>query len=93
MNDRLHPQDLRAMMAAHIYGQGLQLIAGAQWQNVNDHRQTVYDVDALLAELESTEKPQHQGPFGEQILADLEGGGEAMLALARLTAAVREGRR
>ncbi len=70
MNDRMHPQDLRAMMAAHIYGQGLQLIAGAQWQNVNDHRQTVADVDALLAELEATEKPQHQGPFGKVVPRD-----------------------
>lgn len=50
--NRLHPQDLRAFMAAMIYGQGLQLIQGVQWQNVNDYRQTALDVDALLAELE-----------------------------------------
>jgi hypothetical protein len=52
--NRMHPDDLRALMAAHIYGQGLQLILGQQWQNVNNYAQTVRDADALLTELDRT---------------------------------------
>lgn len=54
---RMHHDDLRALMAALIYGQGLQLIQGAQWQNVNDYRQTVNDVDQIFAALAPAPDP------------------------------------
>ena len=62
MTERMHPEDLRALVAAHIYGLGVHLIQGQQWQNVNDYHQTVLDADALLVELARTANPEPDSP-------------------------------
>lgn len=51
---RLHPQDLRAIMAAILQGSTHTLVQGTQWQFTGTPRGTVEEADALLAELERT---------------------------------------
>lgn len=55
---RLHPEDLRAIVAASIHGGSAALIQGQQLQFCNRPEESICEADILLSELARTAKPE-----------------------------------